>query len=454
MFIRHGKVVSEGWWYPYRADINHIMYSVSKTVTSTAVGFAVSEKLLTVNDKVISFFPEDIPENVSPYLQELTVKDLLTMTVGNAKAPTFTRDDMNWVKSFLAIPIVNEPGTLFQYSTYATYMLSAIIQKVTGMTTFEYLTPRFFEPLGIENIQWETDPRGINTGGWGVRMKTMDMAKIGQFYLQKGKWKDKQLLPASWIQEATTPHIYQHPERSAEENATNQSAQGYGYQIWMCSDNAYRADGARGQFIIVIPDKDAVIITTAGESQMHTILKLIWENLLPMMFDYNLDSDEMTKEMLTSSLVSLKIPDPFYSKDSVDRLRNKQLAYRMEANKLGIEEIRFNFAENADCIFSIKTDRGTYDLPFGFDGWRYGETEKTGPYYLNLRRNPVGLSPFRVAGYYSMTEEDRMKFRLLYLTESEDETYDCLFTDNKLKLNITNSQQGEKEAVQLTGEPI
>ena len=141
MLLRHGKIIAEGWWNPYRADLKHSLYSLSKSFTATAVGFAKAEGKLSLSDKVISFFPDQIPDNASTYLQELTVKDLLTMSVGHDPDPTpFIVSDTNWIRRFLALPIKNEPGTSFLYNSMATYMLSAIVQKVTGQTVFSYLT--------------------------------------------------------------------------------------------------------------------------------------------------------------------------------------------------------------------------------------------------------------------------------------------------------------------------
>ncbi|MBK7710665.1 MAG: beta-lactamase family protein [Bacteroidales bacterium] len=188
MFLRHGKVIAEGWWNPYRPELRHTLYSTSKSFTATAVGFAASEKLLSVNDKVISFFPDFLPDTVSAYLSEMKVKDLLTMSAGMDPDPTFKTvvNDSNWVKSFLAVPVVHEPGTKFLYNTLATYMLSAIVQKATGEKVLDYLKPRLFEPLAIEGMDWEVDPHGINVGGWGLRLKTEDMAKFGQLFSSKG----------------------------------------------------------------------------------------------------------------------------------------------------------------------------------------------------------------------------------------------------------------------------
>jgi hypothetical protein len=213
MFLRHGKVIAEAWWSPYAPDLKHTLYSTSKSFTSTAVGFAVSDSLIRVSDKVISFFPENLPDTVSPYLDDMEIKDLLSMSAGLDPDPTgiISVNNDNWVKAFLALPVVNDPGTKFLYNSMATYMLSAIVQKVTGQPIIDYLTPRLFDPLGISGIDRERDPMGINTGGWGLRLKTEDMAKFGQLYLQKGKWNDEQILPEEWVNEATTFKIDQAP---------------------------------------------------------------------------------------------------------------------------------------------------------------------------------------------------------------------------------------------------
>jgi CubicO group peptidase (beta-lactamase class C family) len=292
MVLRHGKVVSEGWWNPYRSDLKHTMYSTSKSFTSTAAGFAVTEGLLSVNDKVTSFFPDQLPDTVSEYLESLTVKNLLSMSVGQEPDPTFqvvTRDS-NWVKTFLALPIKKKPGTEFLYNTLATYMVSAIVQKVTGRKVIDYLKPRLFEPLAIEGVDWEEDANGINVGGWGLRVKTEDMAKLGQLYLQNGVWNGKQILSEAWIKEATTAVIQDSaPYLPEEKKDSSDWAQGYGYQFWRCRHNAFRADGAYGQYIIVIPEKDAVIAITSETPDMQDELNLVWKFLLPALKDETLE---------------------------------------------------------------------------------------------------------------------------------------------------------------------
>src|SRR5262245_38947833 len=171
MLLRHGAVVAEGWWSPYAPDRPHMLFSLSKSFTSTAVGMAVAEGRLSVDDPVLSFFPEDTPEQVSENLASMRVHHLLSMSTGHAEDTTKglrEQPEGNWARAFLAAPVEHQPGTHFLYNSGATYMLSAIVQRLTGMTLLEYLRPRLFEPLEIENPTWETCPRGINVGGWGL----------------------------------------------------------------------------------------------------------------------------------------------------------------------------------------------------------------------------------------------------------------------------------------------
>jgi len=200
MLLRHGQVVAEGWWKPEAADKPHILHSLSKSFTSTAVGLAVADRKLSIDDPVLKFFPEEAPPQPSEMLKAMRVRDLLTMTTGHQTEAKFT-PETPWVKSFLAQPVPFKPGTHFLYNTAGTHMLSAIVTKVTGETVLDYLKPRLFEPLGIENPEWGSSPQGNSYGGWGLKIRTEDIAKFGQLYLQKGRWNDKQLIPAAWVEQ-------------------------------------------------------------------------------------------------------------------------------------------------------------------------------------------------------------------------------------------------------------
>ncbi|MDH6312139.1 hypothetical protein M2137_000902 [Parabacteroides sp. PFB2-10] len=453
MMLRHGKVIAECWWYPYKAGINHAMHSASKTFTSTAIGFAVKEKRLKVTDKVISFFPDDLPEEPSPFLQEMTVKDLLTMSTGQDRAPSYTMEDENWPRLFLAAPVVYEPGTRFLYNSAASHMLSAIITKLTGESTFEYLKPRLFDPLGISDIQWETDPQGLTVGGGGMRIKTVDMAKLGQFYLNRGVWEGKRLLPASWIEDASSPHIFQYPDRMPAENAGNEGAQGYGYQVWMCSpENAYRADGANGQLILILPNQDAVITLTARTTEASRVMQLVWKYLLPVMFDRILPSDEAAWEDKTSLLSGLSLKRPYLTPEDTPLLTDTLLDFKMNPNEQGIEKMSFRFNERAECLLTIEEKGKSYTLSFGEDNWLTGETDRPGPYYLNPRRNPAGMAPFTVSGYAAWTEKNRLMLRLNYLTDIQYEDFACRFNGKQFTAEWTNSQYPNASPIILTGE--
>ena len=185
MLVRHGHVVAEAWWKPESAEKPHILWSLSKSFTSTAVGLAIEEGKIALDDQVTKFFPDDIPSNPSANLQAMRIRDLLTMNAGHQNELNW-RVTKNWAQAFLAHPVPLKPGTHFRYNTPATYMLSAIVQKVTGETVLDYLTPRLFEPLGIKKPKWDNSPQGISIGGYGLYLRTEDISKFGQLYLQKG----------------------------------------------------------------------------------------------------------------------------------------------------------------------------------------------------------------------------------------------------------------------------
>ena len=274
MLVRHGQVIAECWWKPESAEKPHVLYSLSKSFTSTAVGLAVAEGKLSIDDPVLNFFPDDAPAEPSDKLKAMRVRDLLTMSTGHQSEPKF-RPDEPWVKTFLAHPVEHKPGAHFLYNSPGTYLCSAIVQKQTGQTVLDYLQPRLFEPLGIEGAEWSTSPQGISTGGWGLFLKTEDIAKFGQLYLQKGQWNGKQLIPASWIEQATAKQV------SNGSDPTKDWDQGYGFQFWRCRHGAFRGDGAFGQFCVVLPEQDAVIAITADTKDMPGELNIVWEKLLP-----------------------------------------------------------------------------------------------------------------------------------------------------------------------------
>jgi CubicO group peptidase (beta-lactamase class C family) len=276
MVLRHGHVVAERWWRPYGPEIPHLLYSLSKSFTSTALGFAVSEGLVDLDATVLSYFPEFDAEVTDPRSRRMKVRHVASMASGHAdetveRAWTAGRGDL--VLGLLLTPPDHEPGTFFAYNQPCTYTLSRIISQVTGGTMIDFLRPRLFEPLGIDEYGWITDAEGRPLGYSGLHSTTEAIAKLGQLYLDQGRWEGKQLLPESWVAEATRSHVV--PDR---ENVDWR--QGYGFQFWR-SRHGYRGDGAYGQFMVILPEADAVVAITSQSPDMQAVLDALWDHLLP-----------------------------------------------------------------------------------------------------------------------------------------------------------------------------
>jgi len=307
MVVARGAVVAEGWWAPYERERPHAFFSLSKSFTSTAVGLAQAEGLLSVDDLVLTHFPEDAPTEVDPNLAQMRVRHLLSMTTGHHEGisnPVFASQD--WVRAFLAQPVQHEPGTHFVYNTAASYVLSALVQKVSGQRLLDYLGPRLFDPLGITGATWDQSPNGVDTGGFGLAGTTEDIACFGLLHLCDGVWQGRRLLPDGWVAEATRRQTYSthYGEPDWEE--------GYGFQFWRGRHGTYRGDGAFGQFCLVLPDQDAVVAITSGVRSMQGVLDAVWQNLLPAFGDGGqaLDDDADAQAALTARLAGLRLDPP------------------------------------------------------------------------------------------------------------------------------------------------
>ncbi len=369
MLVRHGKVVSEAWWTPYDAKTPHTFFSLSKSFTSTAVGLAVQEGLLSIDDPVIKFFPDELPAEPSQNLKAMRVRDLLTMTTGHhdediATFPFNSQESL--AKKFLELPVAHKPGTFFVYNTPATYMQSAIVQKVTGQSVLEYLRPRLFDPLGIENPQWQADAHGISLGGFGLSGRTEDIAKFGQLYLQKGKWQGKQLVPATWVELATARHV------SNGSNPESDWEQGYGFQFWRSRHGFYRGDGAFGQFCLVLEEFDAVVAITSGTRDMGHVMNLVWEKLVPAMKPKALRADKTAHEKLTRAAATLTIPLPASNGSQPTDAVIAQFGrtYRFEANEQQIESVSIAKGSDAGSHVVRFQMAGRTNEFVGGDAWR------------------------------------------------------------------------------------
>ena len=440
MVVRHGQVVAEGWWAPYAPDLKHTLYSLSKSFTSTAVGMAVDDKKLTVDDKVISFFPNDLPATVSSNLAAMRVKDLLTMNTGHTKDTTpALREgtDANWVKAFLAQPVEREPGTIFTYNSGATYMLSAIVQKLTGQPVLEYLKPRLFGPLGIEGADWEVSPQGICTGGWGLRLKTEDIAKFGQLYLQKGVWNGKQLVSKEWVQDATRREVQSAGggNRKAEDNDWQQ---GYGYQFWRCRHNAYRGDGAFGQYCIVLPDEDTVLAITSETADMGAILDAVWDHILPALRGASQPAANISQAALKQKLATLALVPPVMESSSpmVDKISSKSFA--LAENSLQAKTVSLTIGKDG-CIFALQDNDGTHQVTCGINRWTLGDTTfSVAPLMLTPTVVPGG--PVRkVAGFGTWQNPNTFAMTWRFIETAHYEIVTCRFADDSVKVEFQKS---------------
>jgi CubicO group peptidase (beta-lactamase class C family) len=287
MLLRHGAVVAEAWWAPYGPDRPHLLYSLSKSFTSTALGFAVAEGLVRLDDTVLSHFPELDAEITDPRSRRILVRHVAAMASGHL-ADTIDRareiDPVDLVRGFLLLPPDQEPGTVFAYNQPCTFSIAALIQRAAGMPLTDYLRPRLFDPLGIGEVGWLTDPRGRDIGFSGLHATTDAIAKLGQLYLQRGRWHERQLLDSAWVDDATRAHI---------DNADGENpdwCQGYGFQFWMAR-YGYRGDGAYGQFCVVLPEHDVVLAITGQSLDIQAVLDAAWAHLLPAFGAVDADAD-------------------------------------------------------------------------------------------------------------------------------------------------------------------
>jgi CubicO group peptidase (beta-lactamase class C family) len=341
MLLRHGHVVLEEEWSPYRLTDPHLLFSVSKSFTSTAVGLAIEAGLLSLDDPVVSFFDADeLPDTISDNLAAMTIRHLITMTTGHAKDTVEALGrDRRMVKVFLGLDVEHEPGTVFVYNSGATYMLSAIVQRLTGERLLDYLRPRLFEPLGASEATWQVSSEGITTGGWGLSLNTESLASFGQLLLQRGAWEGKQLVPAEWFEAATSRQV----PNDSEENPDWH--QGYGFQFWRGRHNTYRGDGAFGQFCLIFPEYDAALIITSATFDMQAVLNTVWDHLLPV-----LEGKEVTPVARPSRL---ELPPPSGPAPSGPALSGPALSGPALS---GGDGITYRFAENEAALESVRLD--------------------------------------------------------------------------------------------------
>ena len=405
MLLRHGKVIGEMHPKPFRAEYGHTLFSCSKVFTAAAIGIAVGENRLRVSDRVATFFPELLPDSIGDWLAKLTIRDLLTMQSGYAPTDEVRTKETEWVKKCLGGKMVAQPGEKFAYDSMNTYLLSAIISKVTGKKMVDYLRPRLFEPMGIDEEIWEESPEGISCGGWGLYLKLESMAKMGQLLLDEGRWEGRQILPAEWAREMMTVHV---------------EKEGYGYQTWRCEHHGtMRGDGAHGQFIIVMPDEDMVAVITQCCNTLPPGIeerRLLFEGLLPTL------SATPIKEGKGAGKLAKREAEyalPTAEGRATSKKQNLKLGkeMRLEKNKMGWETMTARM-EGGDLCLEVTTARGDREtMRCGNGEWR---ESKVGTHFPpNSRGTTLGAFsnfdvPFTACGSYGWSGNGELMVKIIF----------------------------------------
>jgi len=432
MVIRNGYVIAEGWWYPYAPQLKHDLYSGSKSFTGTAIGLAADEKRLSIEDAVVSFFPNDRPTEISANLAALKVKHLLSMSVGMEKDAILTIEKTppgeTWEKTFLNIPIVYEPGTRFLYNSGSSYMLSSIVKQVTGTSAHEWLRPRIYEPLGITGATWTANAEGVNMGASHLRITTEDFAKLGQLYLQEGRWANKQLLSRDWVALATKKEI---------ETGKNDSSwgYGYGYQFWRNPTGGFRGDGAYGQYSMVFPDKNLVVAILSESADKAATMQTVWDHLYPGVKDINpLPPDRSTRKNLLHRLGTLSYQPPQGNRSSPLSAGLSGRQFLLDTNPFQARAVSFRFDRKA-IVFSLKED-GKPDIVItcGLNAWIVDGNRKPSAHSLfSLRRIDFDS---QVAASATWKDDQTLLLTFRFIETVHGETLTCTFDGDKLRIQF------------------
>ena len=413
MLHRGGQVAVEGWWWPYRADRPRIMHSATKSVLACAIGMALEEGRFGLQDKVVAFFPELVSANVDAKLAAMTVEHLLTMRAGHAAETSgsiWRGIATSWTAEFFKIPVVYQPGTTFMYTSAASYMLSAILTKVTGQTLHEYLKPRFFEPLGIVDEQWDIGPDNVNPGGNGLTMKTVDLLKLGILHAQRGVWEGRRILSEAWIAEATRSH-----------------GDNYGYQWTTTYGDAYAAIGIFMQVVMVFPQHQATLAMVGAAQEGSKAFLPIVARHFPRAFEQQLSGSAAQKAdaQLRARLAANGVESSLAAYSSKTAVGISGKTYRIDSNPLGVTAVRFVF-EKDRCVFHLVDAAGDHSVVCGLRNWIESRTDMPG---ADLHHGYFLQSAVVVAGA-TWTDEHTLQMTWIFAETAFRDTVVCRFGDH------------------------
>lgn len=396
VILQNDKVLAQFCKKPYRKDGKRLLFSMTKSFTSLAVGIAIDKKLINLNDTMASFFQEELPKCPHPNLLKMQIRHLLTMTTGlhdNTYADLFPQK--NWVKAFLAQNFPHEPGTYYRYSTHATHMLSAIIQKISGMSLEDFLNSHLFLRMGIKEVQWERSPEGLIAGGMGLSLNIPSLIKIVHLLINKGLYKKDRIISEDYITLATSTQAIKQDDK----NNPNQYFFGhhYGFQFHISQDNTYRADGAFGQFCVIRPDRKVAIIATSQKTKTERFLEIIHKYLINAVSH----TDDISQKQLSDYLSGLSFPCPA-ANGAINKV--PQCAFSIEANELNIKTIRF-YEKKLSLIFS---DGIQDEIAIDFTQIVYGKSHFIKDLQVHLQEHGVfagweNVNILRITIYYIET---------------------------------------------------
>lgn len=436
MLARRGAVAAEGWWWPYRSNVYHMLHSSTKSFVGAGVGIAIGEGLLRLDDPVLKFFPDRVV-NPSANLQAMTVENLLTQTSGHAigiSGSQWRPIKTSWVTEFLKVPVDYAPGTRFAYSSATSFMLSAIITQITGAPLRDYLEPRLFEPMGIRNYHWDVGPENINPGGNGLSTTTADFSKLGLMLLAGGRWNDRQIVPADWAAAIGRP-THGNP---------------YGYQWWVApGDGGYFAGGKFGQVSIVVPALDAVLTMTAGvadNAATREKMQALAFGHLPKMCS-EVGAKPPSDEKLRAMSANLRILPPLAASTSPLAKKIGGRMYRCADNADQVKAVGLRF-EKGRALFSMHDHRGVHVVKNGTEEWLESETTITGG-YLHHEYDPPKMRV--VAGGRWLTENSYEMVWQFIETGFRD-TATLTFEGDSVRYDRrTNVNSGDLERPTITG---
>lgn len=420
MVLRHDKVIAECHPAPFRAEYTHTLYSCSKTVTALAIGCLIDDNRLRLDDRVAALLPEYMPDTISDKLAQVTVRHLLTMATGiTPELAIYARQD-DWLTHYYSGE-VDELGR-FLYDSMCTYTLGVIVEKLSGMSLLDFVKQRFFNPMGITVTDWELSPGGHNTAGFGLRLQAESMAKIGLLILHGGQWNGRQLVSTEWIDQMTTAHInYKNPSPTPSD--TNQ---GYCYQMWRCLiPGAFRADGAYGQFIIISPEHDMVVVVNGYSARTAAELRLVREVLVPGVTDAAPDKRiRRAEQEMTRRLAAQSLPLPAgtaTSRRSADVL-DRTVAFA--ENGRGYRDVLATQVDKNTIRLTVTNSRGE-QLSYNLTARRWSDPQPAvvPPYHNGaapadrprIDGLPQGGGDFLVSGSYAWRPDGTLHCRLQWL---------------------------------------